>query len=67
MPSNFQFLMDEWPELHTSARQAEALIAADPRSACFYARRTLELAVQWLYARDPALTLPYQDHLNAFS
>ena len=65
MPSNFQFLMDEWPELHTSARQAEALIAADPRSACFYARRTLELAVQWLYTHDAALTLPYQDHLNA--
>ncbi len=65
MPSNFTFLQDEWPELHTSARQAEALIAADPRSACFYARRTLELAVQWLYTHDAGLTLPYQDYLSA--
>lgn len=63
--SNFSFLQDEWPELHTSAKQAEALIVADPRSACFYARRTLELAVQWLYTHDTALTLPYQDHLSA--
>ncbi len=63
--SNFTFLQDEWPDLHTSARQAEALIAADPRSACFYARRTLELAVQWLYTHDAGLTLPYQDHLSA--
>jgi len=63
--SNFGFLQDEWPELHTSATKAEALIAADARSACFYARRTLELAVQWLYAHDSALTSPYQDHLSA--
>ncbi len=63
--SNFTFLQDEWPELHTSARQAEALVAADPRSASFYARRTLELAAQWLYAHDAALTPPYQDHLSA--
>jgi len=29
------------------------------------ARRTLELAVHWLYKHDPALKLPYQEHLSA--
>ena len=27
---------------------------------CFYARRALELAVQWLYEHDAALKLPYR-------
>jgi hypothetical protein len=26
---------------------------ADPRAACFYARRALELAVSWAYKFDP--------------
>ncbi len=38
---------------------------SDARGACFYARRTLELAVAWLYKNDAALKLPYQDHLSA--
>jgi GAF domain-containing protein len=33
--------------------------------ACFYARRTLELAVDWLYKHDRGAALPYQDHLSA--
>jgi type I restriction enzyme R subunit len=37
----------------------------DPRTACFYARRALELAVAWAYKHDPALRLPYQDNLSA--
>ncbi len=63
--SNFTFLKNEWPDLYTSAAQAEAFVVADPRSACFYARRTLELAVQWLYTHDASFKLPYQDHLSA--
>ena len=38
---------------------------ADPRTACFYARRALELAVAWAYKHDAALKLPYQDNLSA--
>lgn len=38
---------------------------ADPRTACFYARRTLELAVAWAYKHDAALKLPYQDNPSA--
>jgi type I restriction enzyme, R subunit len=37
----------------------------DPRTACFYARRALELAVAWVYKHDAALKLPYQDNLSA--
>ena len=63
--SNFAFLQTEWPLLHESAVKAEALVHADARAACFYARRTLELAVAWLYKHDRGLRLPYQDKLNA--
>ena len=36
-----------------------------PRTACFYARRALELAVSWANKHDPALRLPYQVNLSA--
>src|SRR5947209_1605553 len=63
--SNFAFLEAEWPELYEIAQRVEALAYPDPRAACFYARRALELAVGWMYRGDPALHLPYQDHLDA--
>ena len=63
--SNFAFLHSEWPLVFESAAKAESLVYPDPRSACFYARRALEFAVQWLYKAEPALTLPYQDNLAA--
>ncbi len=63
--SNFSFLQTEWPPLFAEGQKAEALVVPDPRTACFYARRTLELAVAWLYRSDSALKLPYQDNLSA--
>jgi type I restriction enzyme R subunit len=63
--SNFGFLKTEWSELYTSAARVEALALVDPRGACFYARRALELAVNWLYAHDPTLAMPYDDTLSA--
>lgn len=63
--SNFLFLKTEWPELHGSAAKVESLARTDARSCCFYARRTLELAIHWLYEHDPALKLPYDDNLSA--
>lgn len=65
MTSNFTFLKGEWPGLHDEATKAETLAHPDPRSSCFYARRALEISVQWLYKHDPALKLPYQEHLSA--
>jgi len=63
--TNFTFLKAEWPDLHDAASKGESLAYPDARAACFYARRTLELAVHWLYKHDPALKLPYQEHLSA--
>ncbi|HYF62418.1 MAG TPA: DEAD/DEAH box helicase family protein, partial [Herpetosiphonaceae bacterium] len=62
---NFTFLQAEWPDLHQTARQVEQYIQPDPRSACFYARRALELAVQWLYDHDSDLHVPYDTTLVA--
>ncbi len=63
--SHFAFLEIEWPQLLENASRAEALAHGDPRASIFYARRTLELAVAWLYKFDRSLRLPYQDNLSA--
>src|SRR3989449_5224497 len=63
--SQFIFLQREWSAVFDAAARAEAAVHADPRTACFYARRALELAVAWAYKYDPALKLPYQDNLSA--
>lgn len=61
----FDFLKGEWPKAFDSADKAAAAVYPDPRTACFYARRALELAVGWMFKHDPALRLPYQDNLSA--
>ena len=63
--SNFTFLKAEWPGLHDAASKAEGLAHSDSRTACFYARRGLELLVRWLHKYDAKLRLPYQDNLSA--
>jgi len=63
--SLFSFLDREWPAVFDAAARAEAAVHTDPRSACFYARRTLELAVAWAYKHDAALKLPYQNQISA--
>jgi type I restriction enzyme, R subunit len=65
MTSNFSFLKPEWPLLFIEGQKAEGSVVPDPRTACFYARRTLELAVTWLYKSDPAFKQPYQANLSA--
>src|SRR5512141_2857253 len=63
--THFAFLQREWPDVFEAAAKAEASVHPDPRTACFYARRTLELALAWAYKHDPSLRLPYQDNLSA--
>ncbi|MGQ0712818.1 MAG: DEAD/DEAH box helicase family protein [Gemmatimonadaceae bacterium] len=63
--SQFTFLEREWAAVFEAASKAEAAVHADPRTACFYARRALELAVSWAFKHDAALRLPYQDNLSA--
>lgn len=65
MPSNFEFLRDEWPALFESAVRCEVAVRSDPRAACFYARLTLESAAFWLYEVEGSLQLPYESTLNA--
>src|SRR6266576_6123355 len=63
--SQFSFLEREWSAVFDAAARGEAAVHADPRTACFYARRALELSVAWAYKHDAALKLPYQDNLSA--
>jgi hypothetical protein len=63
--THFAFLKPEWPDVCEAASKAEATANPDPRTGCFYARRALELLVQWMFKHDSALKLPYQDNLSA--
>lgn len=63
--SNFVFLHNDWPGLFEDVRRAEHLALLDPRTSCFYARRTLEQLVKWLYDADRTLRRPNRDELNA--
>jgi len=63
--SQFGFLQQEWPNLHTAAMRAEMAARADPGASGFHARRFLETAVAWLYKADARLKPPYQDNLAA--
>ncbi|MDI9394123.1 MAG: DEAD/DEAH box helicase family protein [Euryarchaeota archaeon] len=63
--TNFAFLEAEWPSLYEAAEKASNSAYPDPRTSCFYARRALELAVQWMYKHDYSLLLPYQENLSA--
>lgn len=63
--TQFAFLYREWGTVYDAANRAESAVHTDPRTACFYARRALELAVAWAYKHDALLKLPYQDNLSA--
>lgn len=63
--SNFAFLAAEFPEIFESAKKAEGYVSGDPRTAAFYARRTVELAVQWAYKNDGDLSFPYAGRISA--
>lgn len=63
--AQFIFLNSEFPTIYESANKAVIAVHPDPRTACFYARRALELTVNWIYKHDTSLELPYQDNLSA--
>lgn len=65
MATNFTFLKDEWAGIYDSAAKAESLIYTDSRTACFHARRALELAVDWIYQYDNELRQPYDNNLSS--
>jgi type I restriction enzyme, R subunit len=61
----FAFLQPEWPAVYEAASKAADAVYPDSRTACFYARRGLELAAAWAYKHDDSLRLPYQGNLSA--
>jgi type I restriction enzyme R subunit len=63
--SIFAFLEREWPSVYEAAAAAESAAYPDPRTACFHARRALELTVAWIYKHDATLRLPYEENLSA--
>ena len=46
---NFDFVRETLPLFYEDAAKAEAHLRNDPRSACFYGRRTVESLVVYLY------------------
>lgn len=48
-----------------AAVKAENLANTDPGTACFHARKTLEIAVDWMYEFDEDLKLPYDNQLSS--
>jgi type I restriction enzyme R subunit len=59
MSSQYALIAGQWPELHEEALKVEQFALSDPRTACFYARRTIELVVEWVYDNDSQLERPY--------
>jgi type I restriction enzyme, R subunit len=56
--SQYALIAQQWPELHEEAQKVEQFALSDPRTACFYARRTIELLVEWVYDNDGQLERP---------
>jgi type I restriction enzyme, R subunit len=61
----FAFLAAEFAAVEAEASKAAANALPDPRTSCFYARRALEVAVNWAFEHDRALRWPYDRNLSA--
>jgi type I restriction enzyme R subunit len=59
MNSQYALIAGQWPELHEEALKVEQFARSDPRTACFYGRRTIELLVEWVYDNDSQLERPF--------
>ena len=64
MQSNFNFISIDWPQIYKSASKSEESSLKDPRTACFYSRRSTELIVEWIYEHDNTLRRPYESSLS---
>jgi type I restriction enzyme, R subunit len=61
----FDFLSTEFGAIKAEASKAAATALPDPRTSCFYARRALEVAVNWAFDNDRSLHRPYDNNLSA--
>lgn len=62
--SNFAFVQHVFPQFHNECELAESYMVTDPRAACFYSRRAVELLVKHLY-QVLQIEQPYRDDLAA--
>lgn len=65
MTEPFDFLAAEFSVVHADAAKAAAMAMPDARTACFYARRALEAAVNFAFDNDRSLRRPYENNLSA--
>ena len=65
MTDQFAFLLAEFGVLHDEATKTANTALPDARTSCFYARRALELAVNFAFDNDRALRRPYDSNLSA--
>ncbi|STB60807.1 DEAD/DEAH box helicase family protein [Clostridium perfringens] len=67
MCSNFELLKgkNEFESFSSQCLEAEKSIIVSPATCAILSRRTLELAVKWVYANDSDLVLPYQDNISS--
>ena len=63
--SNFEFLKNEFPELHREAVEAEKYAVKTPRYSALQSRIVLELGLNWLYDNDKELIRPYDTTVSA--
>jgi type I restriction enzyme R subunit len=62
----FADLKRHWPSIGESAAKADSAHQDDPRTACIYARRALDLAFQWIQRRDPRMEWSEKQTLSGF-
>ncbi|MDU2064747.1 MAG: DEAD/DEAH box helicase family protein [Sporomusaceae bacterium] len=67
MSANFDFLQGqaEYKLFASAAVEAESVLVTSPSMAAIGARKTLELAVKWVYSADNTISMPYKDNLQA--
>ena len=60
----FDFLAVDFPSICEETENAVNSALSDPRTSCFYSRRTVEQAVRWAFKADSTLALGYNDSLS---
>ena len=63
---NFDFLKEQgdyYGLFADACVEAEKIYASSPALCAVGCRKALELAVKWVYAADPTITMPYRDNL----
>ena len=64
MKSQYFNFTEGFTEINKTSTLVEKYALSDPRTSCFYARRTVELLVDWIYEHDNTLRRPYESSLS---